>query len=102
MIPTQKLRVLVVNDDLAMGRLLAAQMVRRGFEVSKASSGDEALRVLRSFDPALVLLDLTLPGLGALDILGRIKQARPETAIVVISTRQDAETIFNASKLGAD
>jgi DNA-binding NtrC family response regulator len=102
MIPTQKLRVLVVDDDLAMGRLLAAQMVRRGFEVNKASSGDEALRVLRTFDPALVLLDLSLPGLGALDILGRIKQAKPEAAIVVISTRQDTETIFNASKLGAD
>jgi DNA-binding NtrC family response regulator len=102
MIPTHKLRVLVVDDDLAMGRLLAAQMQRRGFEVSNASSGEEALRVLRSFDAGLVLLDLSLPGLGALEILGRLKHAKPEASVVLISARQDPETIFNASKSGAD
>src|SRR5208337_3300494 len=102
MISTQKLRVLVVDDDLALGRRLTAQMVRRGFDVSSASSAEEALRVLSSFDPALVLLDLSLPGLGALDVLSRIKQAKPDTSVVVISARNDAETIFNSSKLGAD
>jgi two-component system, NtrC family, response regulator AtoC len=97
-----KLRVLVVEDDLALGRMLAAQMLRRGYEVANASSGDEALRLLGSFDPALVLLDLSLPGTGALDLLGRFKQTKPETCVLVISSRHDPDTIFNASKLGAD
>jgi len=102
MIPTHKLRVLVVNDDLAQGRLLATQMARRGFDVSSASSGEEALRLLRNYDPALVLLELSLPGLGMLDVLGRIKQTKPDSSVLLISTRNDPDTIFNASKLGAD
>ena len=100
MIPTAKLRVLVVDDDIAMGRFLAAQMIRRGFEVSSASGGDEALRALRVCDPTLVLLDLA--GSNSLDLLGRIKQAKPEACVIMISARQDPEIIFTASKLGAD
>ncbi len=102
MIPTQKQRVLVVNDDLALGRLLTSQMSRRGFEVSSTSGTSEALRMVGSLDPALVLLDLSLPGLGTLDVLARIKQAKHDVCVVVISTRNDPDTIFTASKLGAD
>jgi ActR/RegA family two-component response regulator len=47
MIPTHKRKVLVVDDDIAMGRFLAAHMIRRGFEVTNASGDDEALRALR-------------------------------------------------------
>lgn len=100
MSPTQKLKVLVVDDDIAMGRFLAAQMIRRGFEVSNASSGDEALRALRVCDPTLVLFDLSGP--TALDLLGRIKQAKPDVAVIMLSSRHDPEIIFTASKLGAD
>src|SRR5215472_8603447 len=102
MIPNHKVRVLVVDDDIAVGRSLTAKMVRRGFEVSSASSGEEALRVLRVLDPSLVLLDLGGPGASALDVLGRIKQAKPEVSVIMLSTRHDPETIFAASKLGAD
>jgi two-component system, NtrC family, response regulator AtoC len=102
MIPTQKLKVLVVDDDIATGRMLAAQMVRRGFEVSSSSGGEETLRVLRVCDPVFVLLGLSGPGSSALDILGRIKQAKPEVAVLMLSARHDPETIFTASKLGAD
>ncbi len=102
MISNPKLRVLVVSDDLALGRSITAQMLRRGFEVSSASSGEEALRVAGSFDPALVLLNLSLTGSGALEVVGRIKHARPDACVLVISARNDPDTIFTASKLGAD
>ncbi len=102
MVPAKKMRVLVVADDIAMGRSLTAHMVRRGFEVSSASSGDEGLRALRVCGPALVLLDLSGPGATALDVLTRIKQAKPEACVVMISARHDPEMIFTASKLGAD
>ena len=98
----QKLRVLVVADDIATGRSLTAQMVRRGFEVSSASGGDEALRVLRVCGPALVLLDVSGPGASALDLLGRIKHSKPDVSVVMLSSRLDPEIIFTASKLGAD
>ena len=98
MIPAAKLRVLIVDDDISTGRFLAAQMSRRGFDVSNASSGEEALRVLRVCDPALVLLDLSGPGASALDVLGRIKHNKPEVSVLMISSRHDPEIIFTASK----
>src|SRR5579863_4942656 len=102
MISGQKLRVLVVDDDITMGRTLAAQLVRRGYEVSSASGGAEAQRVLRVVDPALVVLDLNGSGTNVLDVLGHIKREKHDVAVLVLSSRNDPEMIFAASKLGAD
>jgi DNA-binding NtrC family response regulator len=102
MVPSEKVRVLVADDDLSRGRFLAAHLARRGFDVASANSGDEALRVLRLHDPALVLLDLSTPGMGVLDTLERIKQLKPGVLVVMLSNRHDPDIVFNASKLGAD
>jgi len=102
LIPAAKVRVLIADDDTGRGRFLSSHLVRRGFEVSSATSGDEALRVLRVQDPTLVLLDLSTPGGSVLDTLEQIKQMKPHVPVVMLSARHDAETIFNASKLGAD
>lgn len=92
----------MVDDDLAMGRVLATQLARLGLEVSSASSGEEALRLVRSYDPALVLLDLSGLGLTALDILAKIKQVKADTSVLVLSSRHEPDIIFSASKCGAD
>ena len=68
MIPNHKLRVLAVGDDAGLGRFLSPYLVRRGFDVSNALTGEEALRMFRVYDPALVLLDLATPGMGAFDL----------------------------------
>ncbi len=85
-----------------MGRFLAAQMIRRGFEVSSASGGEEALRVRCAFAIRLWCCSIFPAGANALDLLGRIKQAKPDVCVVMLSSRQDPEIIFTASKLGAD
>jgi two-component system response regulator AtoC len=102
MIPDKKMRALVVDDDLSMGKFLSSCLARRGFDVGNAATGEEAIRVLRVYDPQLVLLDLSSPGMGALDILERIKQIKPETGVLMLSAQYDPELIFKASKLGAD
>lgn len=102
MVPAHKFRVLIANDDIARGRFLTSHLVRRGFDVSSTISGEEALRVLRVYDPALVLLDLSTPGMAILDILERIKQMKPDVSVLMLSARHDPDIIFNASKLGAE
>ena len=102
MIPDKKVRALVVDDDPNMGRFLTSYLARRGLDVGNATTGEEAIRVLRVYDPQLVLLDLSSPGMGALDILERIKQIKPEIGVLVLSAQHDPELIFRASKLGAD
>ncbi len=102
MVPSEKVRVLVADDDLGRGRFLATHLARRGFDVSSANSGEEALRVLRVHNPALVLLDLSTPGMSVLDTLERIKQLKPGVPVIMLSNRHDPDIVFNASKLGAD
>src|SRR5258707_9627423 len=98
----QRTRVLIVDEDVELAKYLAAHLTRRSFEVTLASSSQEALRVFRSFDPGLVLLDLSMEGVAGTDLLPRLKQIKPTVAIVVLSADKEPQAIFKASKLGAD
>ncbi|MGH9571434.1 MAG: sigma-54-dependent transcriptional regulator, partial [Candidatus Angelobacter sp.] len=97
-----KFRVLIVDDDVAMAKYLAAHLTRRNFEVMLAASDQEALRIFRGFDPALVLVDITVGGSAGPEILERLKQIKPAVSVMVLSANKDPELIFKASKLGAD
>src|SRR6201986_1149607 len=72
-----KIRVLIVDEDAVMAKYLASHLGRRSFDVSVASSDQEALRVFRSLDPALVLVDTSLEGAVGSEILERLKQIKP-------------------------
>ena len=102
MIPNHKLRVLVVADDAGASRSLSSPLVRRGFDISHATTGEEAVRMFRVYNPGLVLLDDSAGGMTALDTLQRIKQVKPDVAIILVSSRLDPDVIFRASRLGAD
>jgi len=100
---TQKTRVLIVDDDVAMAKYLASHLARRNFEVTVASSEREALRLFRSLDPVLVLLDTSMNSVGnGSGVLERLKHIKPTVSIVVLSASRDPEAIFRVSKLGAD
>ncbi len=102
MLPNQKLRVLIVDDDGSMARYLSAYLVRRNFDVSTAASGEEAIRMFRVYDPSLVLLDLAMQGMNGIETLERIKQIKPDVSVIMLSAQNNPELIFKASKLGAD
>jgi two-component system, NtrC family, response regulator AtoC len=98
----QKFRVLIVDDDVTMAKYLASHLIRRNFEVSLASSDQEALRIFRATDPALVLVEISMNGSVGAEILERLKQIKPSVSLVVVSASNDPQMIFRASKLGAD
>jgi DNA-binding NtrC family response regulator len=98
----QKTRVLIVDDDVDMAKYLASHLARRNFEVTVASSDQEALRIFRSLDPILVLLDTSNSAANGTGVLERLKHMKPTVSIVVLSTNKDPEAIFRVSKLGAD
>jgi two-component system, NtrC family, response regulator AtoC len=98
-------RVLIVDGDRSQSNFLGAHLTRRGFDVSSASSGDEAIRMFRVFDPALVLLDAEIRGaenIGGMETLERLKQMKPEVSVIMMAVGSTPEMIFRASKLGAD
>jgi DNA-binding NtrC family response regulator len=97
-----KTRVLIIDDDVAMAKYLASHLSRRGFAVSMVPTGQEALRVFRTFDPQLALLDMSIESMVGSDILQRLKQIKPALAVMILSANKDPEAIFKASRQGAD
>jgi DNA-binding NtrC family response regulator len=93
---------LIVDDDRAQSSFLSAHLLRRGFDVSSALTGDEAIRMFRVFDPAVVLLDADARGMDEMETLERLKQVKAEVSIILIASSGTPEMIFRASKLGAD
>jgi two-component system response regulator AtoC len=96
------MRVLIVDDDGTMSRYLSSYLTRRNFEVNTAASGEEAIRMFRSFDPTLALLDVGMSGMTGIETLERIKQIKPEVSVIMLSGQNNPELIFQASKMGAD
>ncbi len=102
MLAAPKTRVLIVDDDASMAPYLQSHLARHSFEVRHAGSGEEAIRMFRLFDPTLVLLDMATRGMKGIDTLERLKQIKPDVSVIMLSAHNDPETIFRASKLGAD
>jgi DNA-binding NtrC family response regulator len=93
---------LIVGDDRSQTGHLSAHLTRRGYDVSSAASGEEALGMFRVFDPALVLLDADARGMAVIENLARLKQLKPEVSVILTASNSTPEMIFRASKLGAD
>lgn len=77
--------IFIVDDDIHIGNMLEEVLQREGYKVSRAYSGTEALLVLSSQTPDLILLDLMLPGLNGEDVLPKI-QGIP---VIVLSAKSE-------------
>lgn len=95
-------RILVVEDDRKMRDALLQIMKREGYRVEGAESGESALAKVRveSFD--LVITDLKLPGIDGMDVLQAVRNARPETAVVMITAFASVDSAVEAMKQGAE
>lgn len=98
---TSDIRILVVDDEPQIQRFLKLGLTAGGFAVSAAMSGGEAIRMIATNAPDLVLLDLGLPDLDGKDV---IRQARAfsQVPIIVVSARDREAEKIEAFDLGAD
>lgn len=94
-------RVLVVDDDEAIQKLVSVNLQIRGYAVTVAGSGEEALRLFDADNYDLLILDLVLPGLGGLDVCTQIRQ-QSDVPIIVLSAREDEDLKVRALDAGAD
>lgn len=93
-------RILVVDDEPAIRRLLRTGLGSQGFAIVEAATGAEAERALGRAD--LVILDLGLPDTSGLDLLARWRAAGRTLPVVILSSRSDEAGIVEALDLGAD
>lgn len=94
-------RVLVVDDEADAVELLQEFLVNKGYEVSTASDGEEALRKVKEERPHLVLLDVRMPGMNGLDVLRQVRQLDQEVGVIMVTAVNEEETGREALKLGA-
>ena len=97
-------RILVVDDEPDIIALVAYHLVKHGYRVSTASDGNEAVRAAKQELPALIILDLMLPGKSGYDVLEELRAnpATHETAVLMLTARKDEEDRIRGLALGAD
>ncbi|MEJ2100374.1 MAG: sigma-54 dependent transcriptional regulator [Desulfobacterales bacterium] len=93
--------VLVVDDEPSIVQSLSGLLSDEGYKVSTAVNGYEALKVVDSDSPDLVLLDIWMPGLDGIETLKEIKKYHPHTQVIIITGHGNVETAVRATKLGA-
>jgi two-component system KDP operon response regulator KdpE len=94
-------RILVVEDEAHVRRLLRAALQRAGHEVAEAATAREGLSLLDICKPDVVLLDLGLPDRDGLEMIPLVK-ARSDATLMVVSAREDVAEKVAALDLGAD
>ena len=93
--------ILVVDDERAIGIAIQRLLQRRGYDVQTALSAEEALETLATTVPQLVITDLNLKKLSGMDLLRRVREQSPETAVIMITAYGSERTAVEAMKLGA-
>jgi len=94
-------RVLVIDDNPSIQKLVSVNLQARDYAVTAADTGEDALRLFAPGEYDLILLDLILPGLGGLEVCAQIRQ-QCDVPIIVLSAREDEDLKVRALDAGAD
>ena len=92
---------MVVDDEPQIRRVLRTALAAKGYEVSTARSGEEALESLRNNRVDLVLLDMNMPGIGGLEACREVR-ASSEVAIIMLTVSNSERDKVAALDAGAD
>ena len=101
MLPPVRPAVLLVDDDLTLLSVLSRRVARAGYEVRTANSGPSALKQLDGWWPALMVVDLMMPGMDGFELCRRVKQLA-DLPIIVLSAVDDSEAKVSALELYAE
>ena len=93
--------VLIVDDEEVLADAMREYLTRHGYSVTVRSSGEDALMVVDREPPDIVVLDYRLPLIDGLQVLRRIKEARPEIEVVILTAHGSVERAVEAMKIGA-
>jgi two-component system cell cycle response regulator DivK len=95
-------RILIVDDDPMSVKLVRALLTGAGYLVRSAKSAEEALTVLKTFDPRLILIDIQLPGMNGLELSRQLRSTMQKTSIVALTAYAMAGDEQKARDAGCD
>ena len=97
----QQTDILLVDDDEKLRRVLGMRLQSRGYSVASVESAEAALQELDSLRPAVVIVDLRLPGMDGIELLERLQVMRPGLPVLMISAHGDIPDAVRATQSGA-
>jgi DNA-binding response OmpR family regulator len=95
-------RILVVDDDVPLGKFLSRELKRRSFSVEIRQDGEAARDDIRQFTYDLVILDLNLPKMDGMAVLKQVRVSHPRLPILVLTARNHTHDLVAALEQGAD
>ncbi|GAB6927647.1 two-component system response regulator YkoG [Paenibacillus sp. JCM 10914] len=95
-------RILIVEDEEKISRLLEIELTSEGYQVTKAFTGPDALEAYRSREVDLILLDVMLPGMSGIELLRRIRAQDTHTAVLLLTAKGSVEDKVSGLDLGAN
>ncbi len=96
-----KQKILVIDDDNSLRRVLEYNLQEAGFDVITAASGQDGLDLFAEEAPALVITDMKMPGMDGMQVLLGIKERSPETLVIMITAFGTVDVAVEAMKAGA-
>jgi len=97
----QKIKILLVDDEEEFTGMLSQRLEARGFEVTTASSGDQALERVGERDVDVVILDVQMPGRDGIWTLKEIKALKPLISVIMLTGHATVDTAIEGMKRGA-
>src|SRR5947207_645972 len=94
-------KVLVVDDEANLRKVLAAMLRKSGYEVSVAQDGEQGLADFEKNGADIVVTDLVMQKVGGMEILKTINASRPDVPVIIITAHGTVDSAVEASKLGA-
>jgi CheY-like chemotaxis protein len=94
-------KIMIVEDDTVIREIYMLKLEIEGYEVSGAENGQEALGVMGTFQPDIILLDMMMPIMGGLEFMRRLKDVEHSAQVIVFSNISAPDQMQAVMKLGA-
>jgi two-component system response regulator (stage 0 sporulation protein F) len=95
-----KIKILIVDDEVAITRLLSKVFTEEGYSVLTATNAEEALKIVNAQEIDLIFIDLCMPGISGIDAIRKIKKNNEKIRFIIITAFGDMVSVKEATELG--
>ena len=99
--PHSAIRILVVDDEPSVCKIISRYLAAEGYDCARAASGEEAWRALQAGSFSLLVTDVMMPGMSGIELLTKTREQLPDVAVIMVTAVDDRNTAISALKAGA-